>query len=618
MDLLGLLQAGDVDGFNDARESVNRVELFAEELAGLKLHGVNLTAANLDKSDLTETDLTDATLVRAFLSDIDGTGIVLDGVLAMGVKMRDAWAEDADLTGGDFSRGNLGGAVLTRSKGEGVRMIGTRLDDAKADAVVWPLADLTEARLKGADFTNADLSRVKLTEAKGPHADFSGAKLDGADAASVNLGGAKLVGTSLRGARLVGASFAGADLTEADLSQADLSRANLTGANLTRAKLNGTSLVDACLDDAVLEGVIWDDADLTGVDAHVLGLADADIEVLAGHGARFDPDAALAFDDAVTAIAGDITAVAWMNPDDDTISTLRWALSDGSGKQRSGVLAVSGASVMAHTVLDVGDGFAVLALVDRPGGATMLRWSLSKDGEVKAPRSTPLGYEPAVLPVFRSRGDSIFMWVLARRGPMLIVHRDQGDEDGFAVIHTEARQQATGFFGRSWPVLAGKGGVLMTVGFNTMGAPRRTPEGFPARICSAVPVGDRILAVWNSLPRIKDPGGLRMKWIGGRHEEDTLTLSRVPDVNAIDAQPLGDTAVVAWTEDDGPDGSHVMAAVLPDGVATEIPFPDEPPDDVRVVPVAEGQEARVAVTTLTGKLFVLGLDGTVHATFGDT
>ena len=96
MGLLELLRAGDVEGFNDARGAA-RVELFAEELAGLVLRGADLKGANLDKADLTGTDLTEANLVHAFMSDIDGTEMVLDGVFAMKIKMRDAWLEGAEI-----------------------------------------------------------------------------------------------------------------------------------------------------------------------------------------------------------------------------------------------------------------------------------------------------------------------------------------------------------------------------------------------------------------------------------------------------------------------------------------------------------------------------------------
>lgn len=618
MDLLALLQAGRVDDFNDARARVNRVELFAEELAGLKLHAIDLSRANLDKSDLTETDMTEATLVKAFMSDIDGTSLILDGVLAMGVKMRDAWLEDADLTGGDFSRGDLGGAVLTRTKGEGVRMIGTRLKEAKADGATWELADLSEASLKAANFTGANLVRAKLTEAKCSHGIFNDADLSGVDAASVSFGGAEMTGAKLVGAKLVGASFAGANLTNADFTGAVLSRANFTNANLTGACFKGATLLDACLDETTLEGSTWADADLTGVDAHMLGLTEEQIEGLSAHGARFDPDADLVFDDAVASVAHGRVGVLWMNPDDPQTATLRWCLRPSTAKSemKTGVLPVSGNGVLAHTIQPTKSGFALVAIVDRPGGACLLRWALETDGTVRAPKSTPLGYEPAVLPVFRTEGDALYMWCLARRGPMIVVHRDADDGEGFQVINTEGNTQASGFFGYGWPVLATKGGVVMQVGIQGVGEPRRMPDGFPNRMCTAVPVGDRILTVWNTIPRIRDPGGLRMKWLGGRRKEDTEELTRIPDVNAIDGVPYNDGALVAWTEDEGPEGGHVMYAHLPEHLPKEVPFPDTGVDGLRIVPPHNGEGPWLSVTTLDGALRVCTLNGGILAELG--
>lgn len=614
MDLLELLQAGDVEGFNVARERASKVELFAEELAGLKLHGVDLTGAVLDKSDLTGTDLTDATLVRASLQEIDGTGLVLDGAIAMGVRLRDAFLEAADLSGADLSRGDLSGAVLTETKGEGLRLIGAKLKDAKADGAVWPLADLTEALLKGADLSRADLTKSKLTAAKASHCVLEGAKLDGSDAVGVSFGGANLRGASLRGAKLTDASFAGADLTGADLSHADLTRANFAGANLTGADVTGASLADACLDDATLTDATFSEADLTGLDARGLGLAEDAIEGLASHGARFDPDAPLVFDDAVVATVAGAVTVAWLNPDDPEHATLRWIQDGADGQRRSGVLPVSGSAVMAHTVLPAGEGFALVAIVDRPGGASILRWPLSATGELSAPRASPLGYEPAVLPVFREAEGALWIWCLSRRGPTLVVHRDVGR--GFDVVHTEAMSQASGFFGFAWPVLASKGGVVTAVGPDGAGPPRRMPEGFPTRIATAVPVGDRVLAVWNTLPRLRDPGGLRVQWLGGRRAEDTDVLTRVPDVHALDGVPHGDGALLAWTEDEGPEATHVMVAHLPDGRPDEVPFPEEPADGIRIVPAYAGSGPWLAVTTLTGRLHVLDLGGRILATFG--
>jgi uncharacterized protein YjbI with pentapeptide repeats len=90
-----------------------------------------------------------------------------------------------------------------------------------------------------ANLTGANLSRADLTGANLSRADLSGAYLSGANLSGANLTGANLTAANLSRADLTGANLTGADLSGAYLSGANLSGANLTGANLTGAKING-------------------------------------------------------------------------------------------------------------------------------------------------------------------------------------------------------------------------------------------------------------------------------------------------------------------------------------------------------------------------------------------
>ena len=81
MDLLELLAAGDVDGFNQQRGARSRLDFFAADLAGVDLTGVDLSGANLDKADLSGTNLTDASLYKTSMTGIDGTGMTLTRAL---------------------------------------------------------------------------------------------------------------------------------------------------------------------------------------------------------------------------------------------------------------------------------------------------------------------------------------------------------------------------------------------------------------------------------------------------------------------------------------------------------------------------------------------------------
>lgn len=615
MDLLELLKAGDVEGFNEARAGQQRPDLFAAELAGIKLHGADLQGANLDKSDLTGTDLTDANLVLAFLSDIDGSDMILDGVLAMRARLKDAWLENADLTGADFSRGDLSGAVLSGTKGEGMRLVATRMKDANAKGAVWPLADLTEASFKRTDFTGADLSRVKMTEGRGGGAILTGARLDGADAAGVKLGGAVMVGASLKGARLPQASLAGADLSNANLQHADLTGANLAGANLTGANLEGAILIDACLDDCVLTDALMEGADLTGVDAQALGLTSAQLEGLTAFGAPFDPDAPLSFSEAEVAVSKGLAAALWVNPDSDDTASLRFAVKKGTVTLDSGVLPISVPSVLAHNIVALGDSFLLVVVARRAAGHALLGWTLHRDGKVSDPTSLALPFEPAVLPVIRVVDGSVRVWFLGRRGPT--VWRIKGTQAGFEVIDQREHSTARGFLGKAHPILACKGGVVTAVEGEGAGRPLRTPDGFPSRVCAAVPLGDKVMAVWPVAPLPpREPGGLRWQWLGDRSAREPEDVTKQSSITSIDGVVHEGGVLLAWTEDRGFGEGNAYIRLLPDGDVKTVHFAKEPVESVVIVLGTDGKP-RLAATTFAGRLLVSSLKGKIEAIFSD-
>jgi hypothetical protein len=87
-----------------------------------------------------------------------------------------------------------------------------------------------------ANLSGADLSRANLYGANLYGADLSGANLYGANLSRANLSGADLSGANLSRADLSGADLSGANLSGADLSRANLSRADLYRADLKDAK----------------------------------------------------------------------------------------------------------------------------------------------------------------------------------------------------------------------------------------------------------------------------------------------------------------------------------------------------------------------------------------------
>ena len=105
-------------------------------------------------------------------------------------------------------------------------------------------ANLARANLAGADLASADLASANLAGANLADANLAGADLARADLARANLARANLADANLAGADLARANLAGADLASADLARAnlagaDLASADLAGANLAGAKIHG-------------------------------------------------------------------------------------------------------------------------------------------------------------------------------------------------------------------------------------------------------------------------------------------------------------------------------------------------------------------------------------------
>ena len=132
--------------------------------------------------------------------------------IKLGLAVRWARANRADLSRADLSGADLRGAVLSD-------------------------ADLRGADLRGADLRGADLRRADLRRADLSDADLRGADLSRADLSRAVLRDADLSGADLRDAVLRDADLSGAVLRDADLSGADLSRADLRGAVLRDADL---------------------------------------------------------------------------------------------------------------------------------------------------------------------------------------------------------------------------------------------------------------------------------------------------------------------------------------------------------------------------------------------
>jgi hypothetical protein len=129
------------------------------------------------------------------------------------------------------------GLAIRWAAGEKANLSGANLSGADLRG-----GNLSEANLSGANLSGADLRRAYLRGGNLREADLSGADLRGGNLSGANLSWANLSGGNLSWANLSWANLMGADLSGADLSEANLSWANLSGANLSGANLVGHKL----------------------------------------------------------------------------------------------------------------------------------------------------------------------------------------------------------------------------------------------------------------------------------------------------------------------------------------------------------------------------------------
>lgn len=543
MELVELLEAEDVSAFNAKRGERGRPDLFAADLAGKNLSGVDLSNANADKSDLTGSDLSRSTLVKAWLNEIDGSGMNLTDALGLKVRMRGAFLDKAILVRADFTRGDLAEATLAGANADQIHLSRARLREVDATGAVLTDADLSEASLPKANFTGADLRRADLTEVKALEAVFTNARLDGAVGQDCKLMSAVFISASLVGVRLQNANLTGADLTGADLTAADLTGANLTGAVLAGAKLTGACLAGACLDDVDLTGLDLADVDMSGLDPTSLGLTEEQTQQLSRYGVLWDPDAALRFVGISAARHGDQVGVIWENADQDDVSSLRWAMLGAEGVGVHGVVQVPTDVVLATTVVGSPDGVDALVLRERAGSVAVVRIRM---GEEATSTTRVLGYPPAVRPVASSIDGVLHMWGLGKRGPLLVVQK-WGDEALEPLVSKELTT-ARGFLGRHHPVLSCKGDVLLAVGIGGPGRPLRSPPGFPGKMATAAPQDDYVWCAWVERKVGDTPGGLRAARVGGRGQVVVESLTQHDIVRSLDAIAWNDGVELAWIE----------------------------------------------------------------------
>jgi hypothetical protein len=262
--------------------------------------------------------------------------------------------------------------------------------------------------------------------------------------------------------------------------------------------------------------------------------------------------------------------------------------------------------------------FALCCLAERAGAANVLRWDLSVDGALSGPVTSPLGYEPSVLPVFRSDGDQLWMWGISRRGPAVVIHKDEGA--GFVRAVEQTWAQARGFIGNARPVLLCKAGTLVGLSEAGIGAPFRAPDGFPSKVHAAVTVGDRMIVAWNAEKAGRDKGGLRWQILGERVAPDPEILAPAVAATLLDAVSDGDGAWLAWCEpidkSVAPRSSRVRMLRVPSGGGVAFRIDGPAPEELRWIETPEGHQLLLLLAT--GVLVRISPEGRVVSQFGDS
>ncbi len=571
-ELIALLQAGDIDGFNEKRRGRGRLEAFAPDLSGLKLVGADLSGMVLEKADLSGSDLSDTILARTDLTGADLSETNLTGAMAIQVRLRDAWIEDTIFDEADLSQSDL--------------------SDTEFHRCSFKETILTKARLKRANFVGCNFEAVDATEAR-----FSGSKTE--DSKFVR---GHFRETSFKGVDLSGADLTGSDFTQAKFREADLTNANLSAAVFAHADLKGVKLDGAKVEDTDFRRADLTEASFEGTDLEESILTEAEVpaehQPLAWiHAPDLGPPL---LQDARWACNGTHMAAVWTDTDADGRAWMRAGVAaiQSRGIVEAPVLPVPGDLVLASGVTATDSGFAVMVLVERASGVATWVFRLNTKGRLVQANRVDLPYRPMVRPLLQSApGGAFDIYGLGGQGPILSVIRCTADGT-LESLHTATARTARGFASDHHPVLLTKGGTLELVVPGKSGRAVSCPGDFPGQRCGAVPIDPTEPARGLLLTWIPQTGrGLYVTMaVPGSQPMPELYDRKIP-MGQLDASICGSGAWAVFTRPDA-DNPRKMAAwsmSLPDGKPMQLPsLPGRVARSVQLVP---NFSAAVAVVT---------------------
>ncbi len=577
MELLELLEQEKVREFNAARGMNARIDFFAADLADKNLKGVNLSGVNLQKADLSGCDLTDAELTQTDFSGADLTGAILKNISAMRSRWRDAYLgeadlSDADLAGADLTDADVSDGIMARTM-----LTGARLKRAILVSTDLSAADLAEAYIVEADLTGANLAGAQMREANLSRSDLSKTKLNATDLTQAKLSGAALSGTDLTGACLNSADLTEAQFQSTIIDGTDFTRADFTGAEFIDVDLSKAKLIDAQIDSGVAGDTIGDD----------IGVVSIHVE---------DPQ---------IAINGTKVAIVWENPDRQGKPSLRIAVG-ATGKAfsgKTGRVPVPADLAVCNTVVAQGDGFTVMNLLERPGGAMLNFSTLGRGGKVTETRSVKLGYAPVVRPELRVHDDVIYLYGISRNGPTVRV--DKLTDEGLELVFSKTMPTARGFVPGIQPHVLSKGGVIVPLSPKGMGEPMRVPPSFPGRAQVAAVLNDGLALAW-----IPSSGkGFRFCIARPGHAPETQVMLPKTEIGTLDMVGDGFDAWVVFSRPatDNSGVTHAWVAALPDGEPAALYEGEEDAYTIHFAHTPKGETPMVGVATFDGSLSLFSL-----------
>ncbi len=547
-ELIALLQAGDIDGFNEKRRGRGRIEAFAPDLSGLQLVGADLSGMVLEKADLSGSNLTDTILARTDLSGADLSQTNLTGAMAIQLRLRDAWIEDTIFDEADLSQSDL--------------------SDAEFHRCSFKETILTKAKLKRSNFVECRFDSVDAAEAR-----FSGSTTE-----KCHLVQGHFRETSFKGVTLAGADLTGSDFTQAKFREADLSGANLSAAQFPHADLKGAKLDGATVEDTDFRRADLTEASLAGADLEESILTEAEVpaelQPLAWiHAPDLGPPL---LQDARWACNGSHLAAVWTDTDADGRAWMRAGVAGlkSNGILDAPVLPVPGDLVLASGITAIETGFCVMVLVERASGVATWVFHLDIEGRLVRSLRADLPYRPMVRPILLPAQSGAFnIYGVGGQGPVLSVL--QVDAEGnMSNLHSAIARTARGFASDHHPVLLTKGGTLELIVPGKGGRAVSCPGDFPGKGCGAVPIDP------------SDPNrGLVLAWIpaSGRGLSVATcvpSMSPTPQLFArklplgrLDASICGAGAWAVFTcpDVDNPRKMAAWSMSLPEGKPTQLP-----------------------------------------------